>query len=966
MGKNTFKLDSWLNSQHTLSSPESYPQVPPMETSAILQNSSHQKLFYPAKYLIPGWEGTGLISIIAVSIQNIINELWKNAIFHFKNYHQFTKSMKISIYDEFHLYIDSEFAEIKNKDVFLNGIDNLNSFWKNLADSNSVHRQLLDQFIEIYCFRAVIIYVYKIRLIKKICSSLNISLNEDHLLSPNSFINKIFKKGSSSELFSHSVQKNQYSWFRPSYEYRNNIFKLSQELSNISITELMKICTHTFEKQKSLKCPDKAYSHSLSHLSFGNFINDLFIRFPKWLNREEDDSPPTPKKRLDDPEVLNCKYRGDYLSSISLAHWLAQKNALNDPWDKILCPDFVGEDFSTGDFNKICHELQFLTFLVEVAEKQNHHPITLICNVMKKKSTYSPTEISEQLSIFNEKGSFSKVMYNRIFCNFINLPKKNPHHFLIQQILSETETLKRSGFLFISTNQNLFVPSQSERVEQLLSTLKVEAIFNFENIKGKGEIPNYIYVFSKKAALQSHNAFFNNNTGIYDSSKTPKKESCLSFRWNGELKQFNHFCKFVTELRNFFHHKNPISTAIFSKDCSADLSFEFHQDAIMEGKLLNSCSNDPNNITHPNFFKNLTKSCLPLNQFFYIESLNHQTYQNGKSSITSGLLGITLNEEEKYPIILIVNQTNPKNIQLELIQSETYQAKREKYGTAFFQYFGLIPKVVDLNINLFRDFFQTNVGSQIVQLSLNGGYTKLKSKLRTLLIPKFFLETTDMPDYYKEKFGLMQLNELELLQYHPADLESQFEQIKLLSEEIIDKYPWQLMGIYSHFNKNLERITYNLNKENNGISINFKNPILIEPLLNAESFAIYPKNEDVFVDFFIETPKDVLIEFTHSKLSTQKSDVLELWSGEKKIIEFHSDKELLFFINFILSSAVGYPVSQILQNLSVPKLENYKSILKNYLEIKDIFISMAGECETLLRQIITRQVSAKATVTEKN
>ena len=92
-------------------------------------------------------------------------------------------------------------------------------------------------------------------------------------------------------------------------------------------------------------------------------------------------------------------------------------------------------------------------------------------------------------------------MYNRVLLNITDLPKKNPHHYLIQKIFSENETLKRSGYLFVSTNQNLFVPSQSERVEQLLETLKLEAIFNFEGIKGKGEVPNFIYIFFRKVPV---------------------------------------------------------------------------------------------------------------------------------------------------------------------------------------------------------------------------------------------------------------------------------------------------------------------------------------------------------------------------------------------------------------------------------------------------------------------------------
>ena len=161
--------------------------------------------------------------------------------------------------------------------------------------------------------------------------------------------------------------------------------------------------------------------------------------------------------------------------------------------------------------------------------------------------------------------------------------------------------LKKDGMIFVFSNQKLFVPSHSDRVEQLLRDFKLEACFNLEELKGKGEIAHFIYVLTKRGAapgISKH--FFEVNKKV--------KESCLSFEFKGILSRFNKFNKLVEELQHFTRHKNAVTTPIYLNEIERDLSFEFHQDAIIEGKLVSSVSTKENgHLPHPSFFKNLTK-----------------------------------------------------------------------------------------------------------------------------------------------------------------------------------------------------------------------------------------------------------------------------------------------------------------------------------------------------------------------
>lgn len=422
------------------------------------------------------------------------------------------------------------------------------------------------------------------------------------------------------------------------------------------------------------------------------------------------------------------------------------------------------------------------------------------------------------------------------------------------------------------------------------------------------------------------------------------------------------FQNLVEELEAFIKSKSAVSTPVFRKEFGKDLFFEFHQDAIVEGKLLHSASNDPSKITHPNFFKNLTKSCLPLDQFFNLESLANEANSYKRSNLTSGLLGINFGHEENFPIILIVDYRNPNEIRIELINSDSYKAKKEQYGLAYFQYFGLTPKRLDLNINVFREFFNTDLGLQIIQLSLNGGFSKLKSKLNALLIPKFFLNTSPLPDYLVKSLSFLKVQEESLLSYHPEDIRNQFEEILPTLESIGRKYPWEIMGLLSFFKNNISCAVKSFNSM--GVldgpdSINFKNPLIKNELKNLELNNIYPKNNDLFIEILIENPSEIRLPLSHTVFKSKgESPSLTIFSDETPIIRIFSDSLLLGFVDFILSSAETVPVSDILQNLSIPNLQDLKTIVDKTTQLEEILSSVFLKSKSFISQILSSQISS--------
>ena len=122
-----------------------------------------------------------------------------------------------------------------------------------------------------------------------------------------------------------------------------------------------------------------------------------------------------------------------------------------------------------------------------------------------------------------EDNPFYTSTYDRVVLNLCHFPKNNPQHFLMSQILEQVKYLKSGGYLFVLSSKKLFVPSQRERLSPVLKELKTEAIFDLDEIKGKGELGSYIYVFRKKESFEE------------------EQQLCSYFRISGNLDNFQQF-----------------------------------------------------------------------------------------------------------------------------------------------------------------------------------------------------------------------------------------------------------------------------------------------------------------------------------------------------------------------------------------------------------------------------------------
>ena len=893
--------------------------------------------FNPSAFLIPGWEGGSLASKSSLYLKKVQKSLLQDAIAQFNGGLSFNQSLKKKIHWEF-----LDFSRAYQLE--LNDLEKEGVFWDNLYDEYSPHREELDIFVRKFCLKAVNLYIYKVKFVVTLASEKLASVDPNNLINPHSFFARTFCFGGPRDLMCKALQRNTYSWYHPSADCAETIIRDRDSFAQISTAELMLLTRLNEESETDTLTYRKNYSHSFSHKLLGLLLNSLMIYFPIWKKREKFSYPLSLKDGY--PEVLNTKFEGDYINSLTYSHWLAQECNQEMLWSEILCPGFMDEHFENGSFLHHCHELQFLIFLASYSKKYQAHPLNFIAKVMRDKYNKSEEVLSGQPSLFSRYDLKRKLLYDRIVLSVCDLPETNPHHFLLNRMQRQAKSLSPGGYLTVLSNQNLFIASQSAKIHQLMEQFQLEFYLNLEELQGKGEIPQYIYVFSKV-------------------SSNRKKKSGVGYRntnfhtlqWSGNLTPFEKMRSFLDELENFFQNKNPVTTPLYQKDFAGGLCFKFQQDAILEGGLLlSSTAKNSTRITHPNFFKNLTQTCSPLENFFTIEQLGGGDSSELKQAYTVGLLGVSVRREQQFPHVLIIDYTHDFQVNLEIISSKSYRAKLKKYGQAFYQYFGLTPKIAGLDINLFREFFSMDLGRQVIQLCLQGGMKKSKAKLKSLLIPNVFSHPFEAVGVFKDEEHFFHSKSDKIRQYHPEFIIQEWEKGKEIFSSDKEMSPRFQMHLLAHLKYQIMSAMSHSDLPDK--RIDFNNDLIKCPLVDLSCHPIYPKSDDIYIEFLTKKSEDLQSfceEFQLNEREDGSSLALISEQGEV-IIRLHSESSYLEFAHYILSSAKGKSFAFLIKNLRLPRLDDFKEVLRNYEMMDDCLQDVHDDVKGLLGRIITQQI----------
>jgi hypothetical protein len=135
--------------------------------------------------------------------------------------------------------------------------------------------------------------------------------------------------------------------------------------------------------------------------------------------------------------------------------------------------------------------------------------------------------------------------------------------------------------------------------------------------------------------------------------------------------------------------------------------------------------------------------------------------------------------------------------------------------------------------------------------------------------------------------------------------------------------------------------------------------MIIEKLIKLDSKPVHTNNNDVYTDFLVSSPSELEVSLSDLiiKHDETEGDYLELHSPQGAVIRVYSDKELLGFIKFILSSALGRPVLDLIKQLYVPSLKDFKAVMNNFSCVHDGLEEGLKETKLLIEQILTRQIT---------
>jgi hypothetical protein len=871
----------------------------------------------PKKFFIPGWNGDSLQSKHVLKFQAIIG-LFQDDIKRKLTRSFINRSLKQSIFEEYVHF--SEYFTVTEEQF-----ENANEFW--LALSSPKPKQNVAKFLEIYSLRIFVIYFFKIRFLTHLKDKANIQIKLKDIINPNAFIFHTFKKTSSFELLTKAFEKNIYNWYRPDSCGEIDLNEVVELIPQLSICDIVKTTSVIFEN----KFEFNQYSHVFSHKNFGLFLNSLLLNYSNWSHSITHNA--LPKSLTDNysfPETVSCKFKGSYLESMSLSFWLAQKNNSHLKWKQILCSDFKGKEFETGLFMSLFNELQLLTFLVEVSKQHSYSTLGFVTQAMKQYRENKKDEVNVQRSFFQDDLSSRESTYDRIVLNLCVLPKNNPYFYIINEISKQKKSLKDNGEIFVLCNKNFFIPSQKEKINQLLKDFSIECCIHTENIVGKGEVPHFIFIFKK------------NNT-----QESKYRQSFKTFRFNGELETFYDFAHITNSLQDFFRTNLYEAPPYYRKEVAKGLIMEFYHDAIVDGRYVSSPSKDSNHITHPNFFNNLIKSCIRFDNFFDVTALKEENSYESVESL------INLQSQNQYKYLAIVDFRSDKQTNVEIIPATSLKAKINDYGLARCQYFGLTPLYQDVNINLVREFLHTSFGRQLIDFTFNGGNTKLKSKLSALLIPRLLLDNKVIPDFIQKGFSILQASEEEISQLKPEELTSKLELIFPILNSTFEKYPKAVLSQLVQFKRSLSKIKDKTNINENDFIQAFQNKSVTQKLMSCQLSALYPNNEEIHVELNLTDKSNLNFKFNNHKhiekyIGNEILHGIELKHDEQTIVRVYSDKYLIYFLNYLLGFFHGKTFQELIPQIQVPKAKEIEKIIKNLYKRNKAYQDLAEQIDKLI------------------
>lgn len=856
------------------------------------------------KYLLPGWSAQSLSSKNFFRALSYLETLQSDLINILVTEHFPPKLMGLI------------WQEYKKHDLQNNALD-IKSFSHLLKDAHQESSPLYE-FIYYYSSRLILLYFLQLRLLKILHQKLDLHETMRELFSPPLALNKIFAKGTSRELKAKSLENNQYSWYRPSEIRLPQVYMLYNLSTDLSFPETLKLL-HKLQRQKK----PTHHSHAMSHLGMGLLINCLQVNLPKWHKNQMQ----TSETQHDDLRIHSALYSGDYLEELGVSYWLAQENNKTFSWDELICPHFTSGKEALAPFEFHFHELQQLQLLAEI----HHHYSTPLLEFITTIYQQWQNNISSihQADLLEEQDGITSKCYDQIILSALDLGKNNTHHILLQKIHQALTQLKDDRFLLVMSNQNFYLPSQSEKVANIFKFISPICTIDLTGIESKGETPNYIYIFRKK-----HGA------------ETSYGQTCTSFtfRFTGQMTSFQNFCAVAEEINNFFQKFLHTAPAIF-QSCPepGTFSLDYFHSPIVNGVQIYSSDNSKQYITHPNFFKNLLKNTMPLTYYFDINHIDPKEIKNSPPQFSVDQF-LPLNKSQapgswnNEDYLLILNLSDPYSPCAHLSSLEMIESKIQELGQSEYLYYRIRPLSKRLNINLFKTYVESKIGQQVLGITVANNKNQVRSKINTFLVPSFVLKSDD----HGHKSASLDFSDvLKFIETFKSSIPN------------ISNFTQQMLEL-SEFKKHTDLLLKKAEREaGNWKDFDFNTKDIITELNSMPLNDLYPNNNELNVTFHthVDVLKKTIINQHEINIDSFWAS-LSLKSNNSPQVSIKGTPSQMVFLDFLLKKVPKMNALDILTLIKIPSASDCTKLIQLKSKQVDMLKSVQNDIHSLTEKLI--------------
>jgi hypothetical protein len=241
----------------------------------------------------------------------------------------------------------------------------------------------------------------------------------------------------------------------------------------------------------------------------------------------------------------------------------------------------------------------------------------------------------------------------------------------------------------------------------------------------------------------------------------------------------------------------------------------------------------------------------------------------------------------------------------------------------------------------------------------------VKGSLSKFLVPKFLTETEPLPQHLKSGFQILEMNEEQLLEATPRDILRAYNHIDQITKDLFPRYACEILSRFSNFERTLQTLIWKMDDVRFGQKVSFANPLIQAQLVNKPTRALYPDNNDVFIEFVDGTvPGDIHLTLCETLVKVTHEGELKLYSLElihqkRVIVRLHADEAMILFVQFLLNHAIDIPISKILKAVNVPSSDDLKKIIETTKDFKVTYEELLGLVQKSIMHAMRLHVSPR-------